>query len=331
MQSVVTTGTDADTRTTLVQVDDEDLRYWSADELALFVTQPSVGRILCVHPGAQASGQPGRLERCLREANYQVGRLAITRELTILPRAAATFVPDLIYVTIAAPEQTCVDAMQVLSEDPRTRAIPLIALCPSEIPASVVEAAYAKTGCDFFRFGQTTVELLARTQLLIKLIRASAGVEPVLPARPPRAANEASGARLDLYDPHCGAYSATYFVHRLPSEISRARRYGRNLSLLAIRCVDAERDSQNASCLVQIVRSHIRTADLVARIEPSLFCVLLPETAVNDVAALQQRAGADLRAAGVSHSMGAAGLDEDGGEAHTPTELIHLAAKRCDA
>lgn len=302
-----------------ISIDDD--RHWSPEEIEAFAMHPGGGRILAVRPGGR---EDTAVEACLRDAGYSMGRLPVTREPSHLPQAAATFGPDVIYVLLEGAHALCLAALEALANDPRTRPIPLVALVPVDAEPSVIEEAFARSGCDFFRLGATNVELLARTQLLVRL---SGNRHRDLPAAPiPAAANTPVGARLDLWDPTTQVYSSTYLRSRLPNEAARAFRYARELSLVAVRCVDAGHRQDIAAALAHRLRNACRDVDLIARYDAEVFVMLLPETGLEGVEALQARVQTVVAELGVDATIGAATLGED--EAPTGPDLLHLACAR---
>jgi PleD family two-component response regulator len=310
-------------------IEDAELGHWSTDELASFLTHPGTGRVLLIR---SALREPWELEDTLRGAGYLLGRLPLTREPSHLPHAAATFLPDVVFVAVGEAAEPAMAALEALATDPRTLGVPIVALLGPEAPPAVIEEAYTRSGCDFFHLGRSEVELLARTHLLVRLVRAQADSRNLALREPPSppAANSAGGGRLDLQDPVSGAHSQTYFLHRLPSEISRARRYARPLALLAVRCADAGRDDRVASELARRLRSHVRSVDMVARVESGLFAVLLPETRVDATVPLVTRMRSDLRELGFSVGIGCAGLDEPDTPSFTSVQLLQAAARRAE-
>lgn len=283
------------------------------------------GRVLSI--GIARAHSP--VDECLRQAGYRVGRLPVTRESSHLPLAAASFQPDVVYVSIADPLIPCLDALETLAGDPRTAELPLVALVPQDVESSVITEAYARSGCDFLRLGSSPVELLARTHLLVRLAtRASDGVAPMPLQRLDEPANDAPGTRLDLRDPSTGVYSPTYFRHRLQQEVARSYRYQRPLTLLAVHCPAAARD-EVAAKVASMLASACRNVDLVARIEPDLFAVLLPETTLEGADVVVTRTHADAAAAGSPCRIGCAALGvpgEDG--AYSAGSLLRLACSR---
>ena len=79
---------------------------------------------------------------------------------------------DSIAVRVALASTVAVIAGRLLLRaglrSPRVRA--LVALLPADADTQVVDQAYSRSGCDFFRLGATDIELLARTRLLVRRI-----------------------------------------------------------------------------------------------------------------------------------------------------------------
>jgi GGDEF domain-containing protein len=286
----------------LADLDDAGL----TSDVASFVNRPGVGRVLCI--GGEVTHS---IEEQLADAHYHVGHLSDALDRQSLTNAAATFLPDVLYVVLADELESTLDALEALSDDPRTKNLPILALIPSETPATMVEELYSRAGCDFFRLGQTRVELLARTHLLIRLVKdrhpSQTGYRPSLV--PASAANDPAAGRIDLRDGTHGLFSAEYFFHRLPTEVSRARRYGRCFSVMAIRCPQAKTDDEAAHGLAELLRRHLRDSDISARVEPDVFLILLPEVSADALDSLERRLEADLQRNNLHVGFGRAGLD----------------------
>lgn len=279
---------------------------WEESQLASFVTHPGVGRVLCV--GDEVAKQ---VEKQLAEAQYQVGHLDPARAADELARAAATFRPDLIYVSLGDPSEVALAALETLADDERTCDVPGLALVADTAGGELIEEAYSRTGCDFFRLGHTRIELLARTHLLVRLTRAArgAGTDAQPPETPGAAANDPTAGRIDLRDTASNLFTAGYFFHRFPSEVSRARRYDRALSVLAVRCPEAKHDEAKALQVAAILTKHLRESDIASRIEPDLFVTLLPEVTSDCLDGLQTRITEDIERTGIRLGFGRAGLE----------------------
>ncbi len=290
--------------------------------LASFVTHPGVGRVLCV-----GDNLIGPIEGILRGMKYQVGRLGLNTTLEALPQAAATFIPDLIYVAVEKSRGFGMKALECLAQDPRTREHPLVAMIPEDTSDTVIEEAYSRSGCDFYRLGHTSVELLARTHLLVRLSKPSFGLlgENSEGSRAPsiRAANDPSHRPVDIRDSTSGLHSLEYFYHRLAGEIYRARRYGRALSVVALRCKAAENDGETSMLAATILADILRDSDVCARLRPDVFVALLPEADADARDGIHARLSHLLAQAKLRSTVGSASLDEDG--IYAADELVHRA------
>lgn len=301
--------------------------HWSSEEIASFVTSSGHGRVLVVRPGP-ADGD--RVVTELRGAGYRVGHLPLTREVSHVPTAAATFVPDLVYVALTEPVEPCLAALELLAADPRTGWLPLVALVDERLDPKIVAVAYERAGCDFLSAKASDVELLARTHLLVRLAKAIAqtGRAPDLGPPEPEVANAPAGDTRFLTDPDTGVHTRTYLDHRLPAEIARARRYQRPLSVLVVRLEGDAVDPARLSGAATVLTRRVRTCDVVARLGTAAFAVVLPETTVDDAGVLAARLHADFEDRAEAASIGVAGLDEPRAEAHTPAGLLETAARR---
>lgn len=295
--------------------------------LASFAAHPGSGRILNVRAG---DPHDTAWEASLRSAGYCLGRLPIGRDPSNTPSAAATFAPDVLYVVLTEPAEPGLRTLEVLAQDAKTRTIPLVALVPPDADAGLIEQAYLRSGCDFFRLGATEVELLARTHLLVRLANrnttAALHQKPVI-----EAANSPAGSRLDLRDSTTGTYTGTYLRHRLRIETARALRYQRPLSLAAVRCTAAAGSDENARSVAHALLESCRSVDLVARIEQDLFIVVLPETDAEGAGFVRHRIETSLRPLSVTFAIGLASLGADPGHPAFDAEaLLHQASRRSE-
>ena len=274
--------------------------HWTADEIASFLCHPGSGRILTVRPG---TADVDAFEHVLSDAGYRIGRLPITRDTSHLPQAAATFMPHVIYVTLAEPRAACLEALELLGADERTRDVPLVAIIEPGADTEAIEDAYTRSGCDFLRTDASAVEYLARTHLLARLatvlVHGSNTSSTRLHERPRAgAANDDPRSPMSLLDADSGAYSAQYFAQRLPTEIARATRYQRDLSVLLVSCEAAEATPVAARVTTRL-REYCRETDLIARADFTHFVVLLPETPTDGARTLGSRVSAALAGEGV--------------------------------
>ena len=294
---------------------------WNDEYVASFITRPGIGRILCI-----GNEHTKAIEEQLSEAQYHVGHVSDDLDGESIVRAVTTFLPDVVYVLLEDNLEQTIDVLTVLSEDQQTSDIPLLTLIPSQSPAPTIEELYSRTGCDFFRLGHTRIELLARTHMLCRLVRAlhQPHLKRAGQSASSNAANDPTTGRIDLRDPASGLFSASYFFHRLPNEVSRARRYSRSLTLLALRCPEAKHSEEVALRLSSTLRRHLRDTDISARIEPDLFMVMLPEVTTAGLAALETRLSRDFGRSLVKVAYGRSGL-EGNHRSTSPQDLLDRA------
>jgi diguanylate cyclase (GGDEF)-like protein len=146
-------------------------------------------------------------------------------------------------------------------------------------------------------------------------------------------------ARLDA---KTGLYNSRHFAHALDQELSRARRYGRPLSLIMVD-LDLLRRTNNTFGHIagdavlrgvgDIFRAQVRTHDVPARFGGEEFAILLPETTTDQALELAERirravavrsfrsetSSQPLRA---TISLGVSSFPRDAGDA---TQLVHRA------
>lgn len=278
-----------------------------------------IGRVLCI--GGQVAKE---VNQQLGEAQYQTGHLDLSSDIEELICKATSFVPDLVYLALDGELQAALDVLEAFSKDHRTKDIPLLSLLPAQANSSLIQEAYSRTACDFFRLDHTRVELLARTHLLVRLAHSSSSNASEGQVSNPLAANQPAAGRVDLRDESTNLFSVSYFFHRLPTEVSRARRYKRALSLIALRCPAAVDNDEVSERLSKTLQKHLRDSDIPARLEPDLFVCLLPEITSDKLAGLEQRLARDFERASLDIKIGHAGLDgEDAG--CSPQDLVERA------
>ncbi|MFQ5846389.1 MAG: GAF domain-containing protein [Candidatus Methylomirabilales bacterium] len=131
--------------------------------------------------------------------------------------------------------------------------------------------------------------------------------------------------RLANTDALTGLFNHRYFYHLLDTEVKRARRYGRSLSLIMLD-IDHFKEfndrhghlagDEALRCLAQILRKNSRRVDTVARYGGEEFAIILPETDLEQAAVQAER----LRVAAAEQqwpegaltiSLGAAALAPD--------------------
>jgi PleD family two-component response regulator len=128
-------------------------------------------------------------------------------------------------------------------------------------------------------------------------------------------------------DADSGAFAPRELTNKLHSEIRRAQRYGRNLSLIVLNAMlpgGAAPAAETLRGIVQVVDASIRAhVDFVGRIEApagASFAVVLPEATVGDAPVINERILTALRqytfATGVElfFSLGVSALDRSAAE-----------------
>lgn len=147
---------------------------------------------------------------------------------------------------------------------------------------------------------------------------------------------------MSITDGLTGLFNARYFYDRLETEISRARRYGRPLTLfmLDIDYFKAFNDNfghltgdEALRRLAGILKESIREPDTAARYGGEEFCIILPETDAAHAALLAERIRKEVEAARIevgpdkapeslTVSVGCASLEED---VESPEDLVRRA------
>jgi PleD family two-component response regulator len=146
-------------------------------------------------------------------------------------------------------------------------------------------------------------------------------------------------------DADSGAFTRVELLAKLESELRRAQRYGRMLSVLTIGVRNAGAQIMPSAAalkdVVQVLQKTIRThVDWVARLEDSggiaAFAVVLPEAAPADGPKIKERMRAALAALDASTTLefeyGLVSLDRSSGEGRTvePADLLAV-AEQCRA
>lgn len=318
-------------KNSVAQLDKGTLRLHPNEDSAapgLSQSQPlgnDAGRVLCIG-GPVAS----EVQDQLGNAQYQASHLALSSDIEALVCKASDFGPDLIYLALDGDLQAGLDVLEAFSKDPRTKSTPLLSLLPPDAKSSVIQEAFSRTACDFFRLDHTRVELLSRTHLLVRLAKSGQVGQSVGESLSAFAANQPAAGRVDLRDQSTNLFSASYFFHRLPTEVSRARRYKRALSLIALRCPDAVDNDQVAERLSKALQKHLRDSDIPARLEPDLFVCLLPELTANKLEGLEERLNRDFERASLKIRIGRASLEGDSAGC-SPQDLVEQARAGSDS
>jgi PleD family two-component response regulator len=157
---------------------------------------------------------------------------------------------------------------------------------------------------------------------------------------------QAALATASPVDAETGAFTLTELLAKLQSELRRAQRYGRMLSVLTLSVQEAgTHDAPSAAVLksvVQALHKTVRThVDWVARLDNAdgvpTFAIVLPEAAPGDGPKIKERlrtALAEVSAAGtLEFDFGLVSLDRTSGEGRTveANDLLSVAeqCRRC--
>jgi PleD family two-component response regulator len=145
-----------------------------------------------------------------------------------------------------------------------------------------------------------------------------------------------------IVDAASGAFTHAELIVRLHSEVRRAQRYGRQLSVITVGisglppAATREFDPDHLRILVKVLQSGIRAhVDWIGRVESENLCfaVVLPEAGINDAPVIKERLLNALRGFGESQelklqfSFGLAALERGGyeGVAVDAREMIEVA------
>lgn len=129
-------------------------------------------------------------------------------------------------------------------------------------------------------------------------------------------------------DPLTGLGNRPAFDSDAAAEVDRARRYGRELTVLVLGLPALERDDLDEAAeavvrrLAGLFATNVRRQDGVYRLGPATFAVLLPETGTAGAAVLVQRFRS---AVGPDVTIGMAGFPDDADDAEA---LLHEAQQR---
>ncbi|MEX2247902.1 MAG: hypothetical protein WEC75_14605 [Dehalococcoidia bacterium] len=151
----------------------------------------------------------------------------------------------------------------------------------------------------------------------------------IIAARPPgpdgtlsKLASEIEhGRRMAIYEPDNIMLAHWYLTLRGEEECARARRYGKDLSLLVVQLKPGPNDWATEAWLADWLARNIRGTDLAGRAGSGRFVVLLTETSAGRVPGLIHRMGEKLEAV----ELGVAAFPDDG---TTFAELIAFAESR---
>lgn len=231
---------------------------------------------------------------------------------------------DVLVVDLAMPEASGLDVFELARRtDPEVQAIILTANASLE---SAIEALrlgafdyLLKPLESLAAFELSLTRALERRHLLRENARLMAEIQ-----------------RLAVTDSLTGLYNRHKLNEVLETEVERARRYGRPLSLLMIDLDDLKRINDThghlagdevLKSLARIIRSRLRRVDIATRFGGDEFVIILPEADLNEARTVADRIcqdGRNLRYQDqrVSFSIGVVEYQPD---INTPEEFLHAA------
>jgi len=184
--------------------------------------------------------------------------------------------PDLVVMDVFLPKLDGLDAAVALKSTPDTADIPVILISAHQGVAEKVRALNLGA-IDYMHKPFQALELLTRTERALSLRNAEREVE--------RSHNLLRRAGSD---PETGLFDRVGLVARLEQERSRAKRYGRPLSLSVM-----QPDAAPAKGLIRsganLVRTRLRAPDVVGHLGLGVLGVALPECAPEDARAVLGR------------------------------------------
>lgn len=202
-------------------------------------------------------------------------------------RSAMQNAPDLILLDISMPGLDGFEVLTHLKQSPSTADIPVIFI--TGIPDSDTEEKGLTLGAvDYITKPFASAVVKARVRHQLKLQRLT------------RALKEAN-ARLTLLamtDPLTGAHNRRYFIEMLKNELVRAQRYHHPTCLMVID-IDRFKDindsfghdigDQVIKEVVKVSSGVLRKNDVFSRFGGEEFTILLPETTLEEAAAIAER------------------------------------------
>lgn len=265
-------------------------------------------------------------------------------------------------IRVAAQEALNLDDQQANDVRLESRLIPGTVVL--ELAVRSTDPALAQAYCDAVRVAlvEYTDELQGAFELFT-VDEASATQNPVSPNVPINAAVGAAIAiilavgmaltaelltptrrvrpNVEMVDAESQAYSRPFFLLRLQQEMSRTRRSGATLAVALVNVnhggvlFDSSPRSQRDALrrLAGLLTGHVRAEDIVARVEPHVFGILMPDTteeeAVTMIEATRRRIA--VPAVGVEsggdaiHVQPAAGIVQFSRETLSPDDLLERA------
>jgi diguanylate cyclase (GGDEF)-like protein len=159
-----------------------------------------------------------------------------------------------------------------------------------------------------------------------------------------------SGISVGVIDPVTGVYSKDYFVQRLATEITRAKRqhYSLSVALLNVDMIDMASTARSSQVQGKVLRrtglrlkQSLREEDLIAYYRDATFAIMLPDagqhaakTSVERLQANLARTPIELEQSGtkvnLSSAAGTATLDDDGADQDVLLKRAERAMRRAE-
>jgi diguanylate cyclase (GGDEF)-like protein len=209
--------------------------------------------------------------------------------------------PDLILLDINMPVMNGFETCRKLQTDPKTQSIPIIFVSGvNELDDKI--AAFQEGAVDFITKPFQVDEVMARvtTHLTLRNLRRKLEAQ-ILELQRTQQELEASNReleRLSVQDSLTNLYNRRYLDENLRSVYSRARRYGKSLSLTVCDIDNFKQVNDRFShdigdnviqTIAGMLQHSVRDADIVARYGGEEFVVVFPETLVNNAAIVCER------------------------------------------
>lgn len=212
--------------------------------------------------------------------------------------------PSLVLLDIMMPEMDGYETCRRMVNDPNTRDIPVIFLSAKNNPDDIVKG-FEAGGVDYVSKPFQNSEILARIGTHVKLQKMRIQLEE----------KNALLAEQAIKDFLTGLFNRRYFIEQFERDLSRAKRYGRDLTLmmLDIDHFKSINDSYGHAVgdevlkmLGSIGKEFVRNTDVFARIGGEEFAVILTETNISGGRAIAERFREKIQGISVPARTGAA-------------------------
>lgn len=209
--------------------------------------------------------------------------------------------PDIILLDINMPHMDGIEVCRRLKADPETQGIPIIFVSGvNELEEKI--HAFQEGAIDYVTKPFQVDEVIARvtTHLTLRNLQKALEqqIEELKRTQVELEASNRELARLSVQDSLTGLYNRRYLDENLRSVFSRAKRYGKSLSVMICDIDNFKRINDTLSHEVgdkvlrqvaQILQNAVRDADVVARYGGEEFVIVFPETLVNHAAIVCER------------------------------------------